>query len=67
MATATTKYTCAATSSGMKGNVTAASDTTDLTSGIDIAVFIAKTATNKKQIINSLLGVIQKITEEASP
>lgn len=67
MSTATRKYTCAASSSAMKGNVTAASDSTDLTSGIDIAVFVAKSATNKQQIINSLLGVIQTIVQETSP
>lgn len=67
MSIATRKYTAQATSSAMKSNVTAAADSTDLTGIIDVAVFVAKTATNKLYIINALKGVIQKIEEETAP
>lgn len=66
MATATTKYTSEAKEGAMKDSITAASDSTNLGSGIDVAVFVAKTATNKAAIINTLNAVIQKITEEAA-
>lgn len=66
MATATHLYTSAAASSGMKGQVTAATDTTSLGSGIDVSVFVAKTATNKVQILAALDAIKQKISEEAS-
>lgn len=67
MATATRLYTTEAKSSGMKGQVTAAADTTVLGSGIDVAVYVAKTATNKKQIIFALESILQKVIEETSP
>ena len=67
MATATQKYTSEATSSGMKSNVTAAADSTVLGSGIDVTVFVAKTGTNKREIIATLESIVQKITEETSP
>jgi hypothetical protein len=67
MATATRLYTAEATSSGMKSTVTAAADTTVLGSGIDVAVYVSKTATNKAAIIRTLEAVIQKVTEETSP
>ena len=67
MATATRLYTAEATSSGMKSTITAAADTTVLGSGIDVAVYVAKTAVNKANIIRTLEGVIQKVTEETAP
>lgn len=67
MATATRKYTAEATSSSMKDKVTSATDSTDLTAGIDVAVFVAKTATNKDNIVNTLEAIIHKIIEETSP
>jgi hypothetical protein len=67
MATATRKYTCAAASSGMPSQVTSASDSTDLTAGIDVSVFVAKTTTNKNQIVNALEAIINKITTETAP
>lgn len=67
MATATRKYTCAAASSGMKGQVTAAADSTDLTAGIDVQVIVAKTTTNKNQIANALDAIKQRVLEETSP
>lgn len=67
MATATRKYTCEATSSAMKDKVTSASDTTDLGAGIDVQVIVAKTATNKENVIMALDAVKQKLLEENSP
>jgi len=66
MATATRLYTAEAKLSSMKDSITAAADSTSLGSGIDVAVYVAKTATNKAAIINTLTAVIQKITEETS-
>lgn len=66
MATATRLYTAEARADAMKDKVTAAADSTSLGSGIDVAVYVAKTATNKAAIINTLQAVIQKITEEPS-
>lgn len=67
MATATRKYTSEATASSMKDKITSASDSTVLGAGIDVQVLVAKTATNKENVINTLNAVIQKITEETSP
>lgn len=67
MATATRKYTCEATSSGMKGAVTSASDSTVLGAGIDVQVLVAKTATNKNQLRSALEACIQKLLEETAP
>lgn len=66
MATATRKYTSEAKLSAMKDSVTAAADSTSLGAGVDVSVFVAKTATNKAAIINTLNAVIQKITEEGA-
>jgi hypothetical protein len=51
----------------MKSVVTAAVDSTVLGAGIDISVFVAKTATNKRDLANALEAVIQKLLEETSP
>lgn len=67
MATATRKYTCEAGNSGMPSMVTSVSDSTVLGAGIDVQVLVAKTATNKQQILNALEATINKITTETSP
>lgn len=67
MATATRKYTCEATSSGMKGAITAAVDSTVLGAGIDVQVLVAKTITNKNQIKNALEAIQHLIVQETSP
>jgi len=67
MATATRKYTCEATSSAMKDKITAAVDSTVLGAGIDVQVLVSKTATNKRDILNALEAISNKITEETSP
>jgi hypothetical protein len=67
MATATRIYTAEASSSSMKSAVTSASDSTVLGANIDVRVLVAKTATNKDQIVTTLQAVIQKIIEENSP
>lgn len=67
MANATRVYSTAANSSGMKGGVTAASDTTDLGAGVEVKVFVAKTATNKAGVLRAIEAIMQKITEETSP
>jgi hypothetical protein len=67
MATATRKYTCEATASAMPDKVTAASDSTVLGAGIDVSVFVAKTATNKENVINALTAIINKMVTETSP
>ena len=67
MATATRIYTSEAGSSGMKGQVTSASDSTVLGANIDVRVLVAKTATNKGEIVDALGAIIQRIIEEPSP
>lgn len=66
MATATRLYTSAAASSGMKGQITAAVDATVLGAGIDVAVYVAKTATNKNQLKNALEAIQQLIVQETA-
>jgi hypothetical protein len=67
MATATRKYTGEATSSAMKDKITSVSDSTVLGAGIDIQVLVAKTATNKEQLLMALDAVKQRVLEETSP
>ena len=64
MATGTDIYTAEAKLSAMKSDVTSAADTTVLGAGNDVQVIVAKTATNKAAILNTLDAVRQKLVEE---